>query len=107
MAKKLGIKARTTVNLVGAPQGFERELGDVPEQVLIRRNARERSDITVWFTRSRDELEGDIKHMAAFSKKGGWMEDCDGRCQTERLSCCLGPFLQEASAAKTGGRGLL
>ncbi len=71
LAKKLGIKATTSLNLVGAPQGFEKELGDLPEQVLIRRNARERSDITVWFTRSRDELEGDIKRMAAFSNKGG------------------------------------
>ncbi len=71
LAKKLGIKASTSLNLVGAPRGFEKELGALPKRVLIRRNARERSDITVWFTRSCEELERDIRRMAAFSNRGG------------------------------------
>ncbi len=71
MAKKLGIKANTTVNLVGAPQGFEKELGDLPERVLIRRKDGSKTDITLWFTRSREVLERDIERMVPSSSKGG------------------------------------
>ncbi len=71
LTKKLGIKANSVVALVGAPVGFEKTLGELPEGVMLRREARGRCDVTLWFTRSRKELEGGIERMGAFAEKGG------------------------------------
>ncbi len=83
LAKKLGIKAGTTVNLKGVPQGFEERLDDLPEGVVIRRNAGEKSDITLWFPRNHEELERNVKRMVPSSDKGGlwiaWTKQSSGR----------------------------
>lgn len=64
LPKKLGIKANFVVVLAGAPPGFRKVLGDLPGGVQFRERAG-RCDLTIWFTRSRRELEGRIKRMAA------------------------------------------
>jgi hypothetical protein len=71
LAKKLGIKADTVVALVGAPPGFEDTLGALPEGVTLRRRARGKRDLTVWFTKSRKDLEQRIHAMAAQVGDGG------------------------------------
>jgi hypothetical protein len=71
LAKKLGIKANTVVVLVGAPQGFETTLGELPRGVSVRRRASGRRDLTVWFTRSREDLESRIERMADHIGQGG------------------------------------
>lgn len=71
LPKKLGIKRNSVVNLVGAPEGFEGVLGELPEDVVLRRNASDLCDVTLWFTRSRDELESGIVEMGAFAEQGG------------------------------------
>jgi len=68
---KLGIKANSVVGLVGAPEGFEETLGELPEGVVLRRRARGRRDLTLWFTKSRKDLERRIERMSAFAHKGG------------------------------------
>lgn len=70
LPKKLGIKANTVVSLVGAPEGFEETLGELPEGVVLRRRTRGRSDLTLWFTTSRKELERRIARMGAFDDRG-------------------------------------
>lgn len=69
--KKLGIKPHTVVALIGAPRDFEKTLGGLPEGVTLRRQARGRSDLTLWFTKSLKDLESRIRPMGARAVKGG------------------------------------
>jgi hypothetical protein len=65
LPKKLGIKAHSVVALVGAPEGFEAVLGELPEGVVLQREDFPAAcDLTIWFTRSRDQLLREIEHMA-------------------------------------------
>lgn len=63
LLKKLGIKANSSVALVGAPDEFSKSLGRLPDGVTLR----ERSgnwDMTIWFVRSSKELDCGIKKIA-------------------------------------------
>ncbi len=71
LARKLGIKADSVVTLVGAPQGFEKTLGSLPKGVTLRRQARGRCDLIIWFAKSRKELERRVERMSALAGKGG------------------------------------
>lgn len=71
LPKKLGIKANSEVALVGAPEGFEETLGELPEGVALLGEASSQPDVTLWFTRSRSDLERDIERMSAFAEGGG------------------------------------
>jgi hypothetical protein len=71
---KLGIKAKTTVVLVDAPEGAERLLVPLPEGVLLRRGNRGAREMTIWFVTRRAELE---RRFAAVTRAVGegtlWM----------------------------------
>ena len=56
LPKKLGIKEGATVTLMGAPDGFEAVLGNLPSRVRIKRRASGRTDLIVLFARSQAEL---------------------------------------------------
>jgi CheY-like chemotaxis protein len=71
LVKKLGIKANMVVALLEAPNGFEQLLGALPEGVKLRRQARGRCDLVVWFARSRRRLERRIERLGALAGKGG------------------------------------
>ena len=71
LPKKLGIKASSVVGLVDAPPGFEKTLGRLPEGVTLRMQARGRPGLTLWFARSRKDLERRIKRMVPFAENGG------------------------------------
>ena len=71
LPKKLGIKAGSVVALINAPELFEESLGELPEGVHLRRESTSASDVTLWFTRSRAELEGGIETMVPSADKGG------------------------------------
>jgi hypothetical protein len=62
LARKLGIREGSTVALVGASPGFT--IPDLPPGVSLRRSARGRSDVTLWFVRSAAELQSRIVEMA-------------------------------------------
>lgn len=64
LPKKLGIKPGSRVVLVGSPGGFERLLDPLPSGARLRRTNRGVRDITLWFTRSKRELERGIAAMA-------------------------------------------
>jgi len=64
LPKKLGIRVGSRVCLVGAPNGFEGTLGALPDGAVIRHGNRGRRDVTLWFTRSRTDLERGIQKMA-------------------------------------------
>jgi hypothetical protein len=71
LPKKLGIKPGSVVALVGAPDGFEETLGELPEGVVLLRQLRGQPDVTLWFTRSRKDLDQGIERMGAFAEGGG------------------------------------
>ncbi len=71
LPKKLGIKADSVVALIGAPTGFERILGELPDGVVLRRGARGRSDLTIWFTKSRRDLERRVVRLGSVAGSGG------------------------------------
>src|SRR5712664_3363392 len=98
LAKKLGIRSGYTVSLVGAPEGFRETMGELPENVVLRDGVRVQSDLTLWFARSRRELEERLQHMRPFSKKAGlwilWPK------QTSKLQTDLGQqLIREAGLA--------
>jgi hypothetical protein len=70
LSKKLGIVANGVVALHDAPQGFEDLLTDLPEGVRLRRQARGQRNLTIWFSRSRSELENEIDRMARVADQG-------------------------------------
>lgn len=71
LPKKLGIKANAVVGLIDAPENFDATLGDLPDGVVVRRDPKERSNVTLWFVRSRQDLEAGIAEMVPTAVKGG------------------------------------
>jgi hypothetical protein len=63
LPKKLGIKPHFVVVLMGAPDNFAGALGDLPEGVTFRDQPP--GDLTLWFLRSRRELERGIARRSA------------------------------------------
>ncbi len=68
LVKKLGIKPQSQVALVGASPNFERTLGVLPEGTKLRRQARGRCDMIIWFAKSRSDLQ---KRVAGFGELAG------------------------------------
>ncbi len=69
LPKKLGIKADSVVALVDAPEDFEQTLGPLPEGARIRRLARGRSDVALWFVTSRAAL---AQGLHAWLERDDW-----------------------------------
>jgi hypothetical protein len=70
LPQKLGIKSNSTVVLVNAPDGFEGTLGELPEGVELHRQICDGGDLTIWFVRSKDELQVEIEEMASRLEQG-------------------------------------
>jgi hypothetical protein len=79
LPKKLGLKPGLTVALLGAPAGFEKLL---PGDLTLRRQARGRCDLAIWFPKSRADLERRIQKIASLSEKGdvwvAWPKQASG-----------------------------
>jgi len=71
LPKKLGIKSDYVVALLGAPENFDDILGEMPEGVTLRTQDRGRRDLTLWFPKSRVDLEHRLERMTAFAEGGG------------------------------------
>lgn len=70
LPKKLGIKPDSTTALVGAPQGFRKTLGGLPEGARLQNEFRGEEDLAIWFVRSRAELTRGMKPMAGRRDQG-------------------------------------
>jgi hypothetical protein len=70
LVEKLGVKANSVVALVNAPAGFADTLGELPEGATLHENTRDPRDLTIWFTRSREELQDEILAMATWAGQG-------------------------------------
>jgi hypothetical protein len=71
LVKKLGIKGNMVVVLVDAPEGFEETLAPLPEGVTLRRGARGRGDLVLYFAKSRKDLTRRIERLGSLAGKGG------------------------------------
>jgi hypothetical protein len=71
LTKKLGIKEGSVVALVGAPEGIEKTLGKLPPGVHLRKSARGKSDLTLWFITTQKEINRRIEKMGMRAGNGG------------------------------------
>ncbi|MEX1007812.1 MAG: DUF3052 domain-containing protein [Acidimicrobiia bacterium] len=72
LARKLGIKDGGRLAVLSAPAGFDRTLGRIPDGVQVRRQARGRVDVIVFFVTRRAELARRFPAMArALEPDGG------------------------------------
>jgi hypothetical protein len=65
LPKKLGIKRFARVTYVGAPDGFEDTLGELPDGVEIKTRVLGPLDVIVFFTTSAAELRRRFDRLAA------------------------------------------
>jgi hypothetical protein len=70
LPKKLGIRAHSAVDLVDAPEGFEGTLGTLPEGVVVRRGTGNRCGVTLWFPKSREDLNRRIEAVGVCADQG-------------------------------------
>ena len=82
LPRKLGIKPGAVVVLVGAPRDFEHTLGDLPEGTKLRRGARSKCDLAIWFPKGRRDLEAKVKQMGTYAGGDGiwiaWPKQASG-----------------------------
>jgi len=71
LPKKLGIKENAVVALVNAPKGIQETLGKLPEGAVLRPGLQSIGDLTLWFVRSRAELEKGMSKMVDFGDSAG------------------------------------
>jgi CheY-like chemotaxis protein len=71
LPKKLGIKAGSVVALLGAPRGFEKTLGSLPEDVRFRRQARGRADLILLFVKRHADLNKRLAGAKRMMAEGG------------------------------------
>lgn len=69
LPRKLGIKEGTRVALIGAPPDFT--VGELPLGAVLRRGARGKADLTLWFVRSLRELTRGARAMVPRSEGSG------------------------------------
>ncbi len=69
--RKLGIKEEARVALLGAPDGFDEELGPLPPGVKVLRRLAPELDVVVLFVTERRELERRFHQVAAAIKPAG------------------------------------
>lgn len=65
LAKKLGIKEKFRVSLVGAPDGFRNELGELPPGVSFVTSVQSQLDLILFFAKTRSELMRNFSRLAA------------------------------------------
>jgi CheY-like chemotaxis protein len=71
LPKKLGIRPDATVALLGAPEGFEKVLGDVPSTVRFQKHSRGRPNLILLFARNRAQLRRRFPAAARALAQGG------------------------------------
>lgn len=65
LIKKLGIKEGFLIALIGAPQGFRKELGTLPDKVKITPSVMKSLDLIMLFVHSKLDLEQSFSALAA------------------------------------------
>ncbi|MYD95672.1 MAG: DUF3052 domain-containing protein [Chloroflexi bacterium] len=71
LPRKLGIKTGYAVATPGAPDDFPVTLGELPDDVVLRRRVQGRCDLIVWFVGSRRELRRRVRRYGQKAGPGG------------------------------------
>lgn len=71
LVKKLGFKPNTRAALLNAPEGFEEQLEELPEGAELVTKMTAQTKMTLWFVRSRVELESELDYLSARLPQGG------------------------------------
>lgn len=71
LSKKLGVKDGYRIGLVGAPRGFEEQLGKLPAGAVAGRGLRVAPDLLLWFVKSRAEVKAGVIEMGKAAGAGG------------------------------------
>jgi hypothetical protein len=70
LVKKIGIKPDDRVFFAGAPKGFEKELGPLPERVKFHNSAND-LNVALFFTDKRSQLEKELPKLKARIAQNG------------------------------------
>jgi hypothetical protein len=70
LTKKLGFKPNTKTALLNAPEGFEEQLGELPDGAELATKVTAQTKMTLWFVRSHQELAGEIDYLSARLPQG-------------------------------------
>jgi hypothetical protein len=73
LTKKLGFKPNTKIALINAPEGFEEQLGELPDGAVLTDKITTQIQMVLWFVRSSQELEGEIDFLGARMPQGSAM----------------------------------
>ena len=65
LVKKLGFRPNIRTALLGAPEGFEDQLGEVPEGVEFETKVSPQTKLAIWFVRSLRELADETDYLSA------------------------------------------
>ena len=68
LPRKLGVKPEMVVALIGAPDGFERTVGPLPDGASFTRATRSACDLVLLFVRTQSEFR---KRLDGATKRGG------------------------------------
>ena len=70
LVKKLGFKPTTKAAVLGAPAGFEETLGELPDGAELQDKMNSRTNLALWFVRSRQELDMETELLSARLPEG-------------------------------------
>jgi hypothetical protein len=70
LVKKLGFKPDMRAALLGAPEDFESQLGELPEGVEFEAKMGPRTKMAIWFVRSLCELAEEAEYLSARLPEG-------------------------------------
>ncbi len=74
LPKKLGIRAKSRILLLDAPQNFERTLGTLPKGARLLAEINGEPDIIICFTASREKLNQRIKQLSSYAEQASlWL----------------------------------
>jgi hypothetical protein len=72
LVRKLGIKPEARLGLIGAPDGFDAVLGELPPGATVRRRVQGVFDVILVFVRARSELQRRLPALkATLAQNGG------------------------------------
>jgi ABC-type Na+ transport system ATPase subunit NatA len=73
LVRKLGFKAGMRVHYAGAPEGFDRLVGELPDGVRVLRRPASQLDLAMLFVLSRAELERRLGGLHAKLRQDGML----------------------------------
>jgi CheY-like chemotaxis protein len=70
LVRKLGVAPKMQISIIGAPDGFEEILGDLPEGVSTSTRLGKQAKLVLYFVRTSDDLNKALEHLAGQLPQG-------------------------------------